>query len=160
MFDSIFLANSEIFAYNMFGKGRCLVTLGQLIKNCRLGRGLTQAELAAMLNKGESTVRTWELDRASPDRKAIYKLCEIFDVTPDYFYYNSPPPDSMADGLKRSFEIKNQLAKMIGKWTPYQASKRLPLLDACQDLTDDELTELLNYIKYLQSKREGGEEDK
>ncbi len=110
-----------------------------------------------MLNKGESTVRTWELDGASPDRKAIYALCEIFEVTPDYFYYNSAPPENMDGGLKRAFEIKNKVSRVIGKWTPFQADKRLPVLEALQDLSERELLEVLDYIKFLQLKRSGSE---
>ena len=52
-----------------------------------------------------------------------------------------------------SIEIKNEVFNLIGRWTPYQARKRLPLLKICQDLSEDELIEAVNYIKYLQSKR-------
>ena len=56
------------------------MTFGKAIKEQRIKKGLTQAQLAEMLGKAESTVRTWELDRSSPDRKALY---EIFGITPD-----------------------------------------------------------------------------
>lgn len=84
------------------------MTFGKAIKEQRVKRGLTQAQLAEMLGKAESTVRTWELDRSSPDRKALYAMCEIFGITPDYFFYNTTPPDSMDGGLKHSFEVKKQ----------------------------------------------------
>ena len=48
------------------------MTFGKAIKEQRIKKGLTQAQLAEMLGKAESTVRTWELDRSSPDRKALY----------------------------------------------------------------------------------------
>lgn len=62
------------------------MTFGKAIKEQRIKKGLTQAQLAEMLGKAESTVRTWELDRSSPDRKALYVMCEIFGLTPDYFF--------------------------------------------------------------------------
>ena len=40
------------------------MTLGKRIKKLRQDKGLTQAQLGYMVNKGESTVRTWELDRS------------------------------------------------------------------------------------------------
>lgn len=130
------------------------MTLGKQIKMLRTEKGLTQAELGEILGKGGSTVRMWELDRSSPDRKALYAMCEIFGLTPDYFFYNTTPPEGMDGSLKHSFEVKNRVTAMIGKWTAYQAEKRLPLLELCQDLSEDELTEVINYIKYVQSKRD------
>lgn len=131
------------------------VSLGQQIKKLRVEKGITQAELGERLGKAGSTVRMWELDRSSPDRKALYSICEIFGVTPDYFFYNTTPPANMDDGLKHSFEVKNKVSALIGKWTVYQAQKRLPLLEALQDLSEDELTLVLDYIRYIQSKRKG-----
>lgn len=94
------------------------MTLGKQIKMLRTEKGLTQAELGEILGKGGSTVRMWELDKSSPDRKALYKICEVFSVTPDYFYYNATPPEDMDSGLKRTFDIKNKVFDLIGKWTP------------------------------------------
>jgi len=84
------------------------MTLGKQIKMLRTEKGLTQAELGELLGKGGSTVRMWELDKSSPDRKALYRICEIFSVTPDYFYYNATPLENMDTGLKRAFDIKKQ----------------------------------------------------
>jgi transcriptional regulator with XRE-family HTH domain len=131
------------------------VTLGKQIRTLRTEKGLTQSELGRLLGKAGSTVRMWELDRSSPDRKALYAMCEIFGVTPDYFFYNTTPPESMDGSLKHSFEIKNRVAALIGKWTVFQAQKRLPILEALQDLSEDELMLVLDYIRYIQSKRKG-----
>ena len=49
------------------------MTLGKQIKMLRTEKGLTQAELGEILGKGGSTVRMWELDKSSPDRKALYR---------------------------------------------------------------------------------------
>lgn len=133
------------------------LTLGKQIKMLRTEKGMTQAELGDLLNKAGSTVRMWELDKSSPDRKTLYRICEVFGVTPDYFFYNTTPPASMDGGLKFSFDIKNRVFELIGKWTPYQAQKRLPLLEICQDLSEEELLLVVDYIKYLQSKRKGEE---
>lgn len=132
------------------------MTLGKQIKMLRTEKGLTQAELGELLGKGGSTVRMWELDKSSPDRKALYRICEIFSVTPDYFYYNATPLENMDTGLKRAFDIKNNVFDLIKKWTPYQAQKRLPLLELCQDLSEDELADVISYIKFVQSKRQAG----
>lgn len=132
------------------------MTFGKAIREQRIKKGLTQAQLAEKLGKAESTVRTWELDRSSPDRKALYAMCEIFGITPDYFFYNTTPSDSVDGGLKHSFEVKNRVTAIIGKWTVYQAQKSLPLLELCQDLSEEELDDVISYIKFVQSKRQAG----
>lgn len=135
------------------------MTFGKAIREQRIKKGLTQAQLAEKLGKAESTVRTWELDRSSPDRKALYAMCEIFGITPDYFFYNTTPSDSMDGGLKHSFEVKNRVTAIIGKWTVYQAQKRLPVLELCQDLSEEELDDVISYIKFIQSKRQPKKEE-
>lgn len=108
------------------------MTFGKAIREQRIKKGLTQAQLAEKLGKAESTVRTWELDRSSPDRKALYAMCEIFGITPDYFFYNATPSDSVDGGLKHSFEVKNRVTAIIGKWTVYQAQKSLPFWNSAK----------------------------
>lgn len=65
----LLLEISNIIAYNsiILGEGGLYMTFGKAIKEQRIKKGLTQAQLAEMLGKAESTVRTWELDRSSPD---------------------------------------------------------------------------------------------
>ncbi len=59
------------------------MTLGKRIKKLRKDKGLTQAQLADLVNKGESTVRTWELDRSQPSPQTIRLLCDVLGTTPN-----------------------------------------------------------------------------
>lgn len=59
------------------------MTLGKRIKKLRQDKGLTQAQLGYMVNKGESTVRTWELDRSQPSPQTIRLLCDVLGTTPN-----------------------------------------------------------------------------
>ena len=49
------------------------MSLGSRIKQARIDRGLTQAQLGKIVGKAESTVRTWELDRAQVTQVLVSK---------------------------------------------------------------------------------------
>ena len=56
------------------------------IKDFRLLHGLTQKQLAKMIDRAPSTVSNWEKGEASPDGDCIYKICDVFDVTPNVLF--------------------------------------------------------------------------
>ena len=60
-----------------------LVTASNIIK-LRTGRGLTQAELGALLNYSDKTVSKWERGEAVPDAFVLLQLSEIFGVSVDF----------------------------------------------------------------------------
>lgn len=57
------------------------MSLGFQIKRIRMSRGLTQAQLGKLVGKAESTVRTWELDRAQPSPETLAKVADVLNVT-------------------------------------------------------------------------------
>lgn len=57
------------------------MSLGSRIKQARIDRGLTQAQLGKLVGKAESTVRTWELDRAQPSPATLSKVANALNVT-------------------------------------------------------------------------------
>ena len=54
------------------------------IKELRIEQGLTQKQLAALLNKSETGLASWEQGLAEPSVNDIRKLCKIFEVSADY----------------------------------------------------------------------------
>lgn len=54
------------------------------IKNLRLKKNLSQAQLANDVNKGESAIRAWESGRAKPDADTLMFLANYFDCSIDY----------------------------------------------------------------------------
>ena len=55
-----------------------------IFKDLRKKKGLTQVELAKLLNVQQTTVSKWEVGRATPDYPVLIKLAELFDVSIDY----------------------------------------------------------------------------
>ena len=95
-----------------------LVTAGNLIK-LRTGRGLTQAELGALLNYSDKTISKWERGEAIPDAYVLTQIAEIFSVTVDALL--SPPgrwtpPEPEKE--ERSYSVRVILAiAVLGVWT-------------------------------------------
>ena len=98
-----------------------LVTAGNLIK-LRTGRGLTQAELGAMLNYSDKTISKWERADAIPDAFVLKQLSEIFGITIDNLLTShdewkpiptgDEPVEEKVYSVKRIIEIA-----VIGVWT-------------------------------------------
>lgn len=54
------------------------------IKQLRKEKGLTQVELAEILNIDQTTISKWELNRATPDTQILIRLSKYFDVSTDF----------------------------------------------------------------------------
>lgn len=58
-------------------------TIGSFIAALRKANGMTQKNLAEMLNVSDKTVSRWERDESAPDLSLIPVIAEIFGVTSD-----------------------------------------------------------------------------
>ena len=56
-------------------------SMGEIISTLRREKGMTQKELAEMLNITDKAVSKWERDIACPDTMTIPKLAEILGVS-------------------------------------------------------------------------------
>lgn len=56
-------------------------SMGETISTLRKEKGMTQKELADMLNITDKAVSKWERDIACPDTKTIPKLAELLGVS-------------------------------------------------------------------------------
>ena len=96
-----------------------LVTASNIIK-LRTGRGLTQAELGAMLNYSDKTISKWERGEAIPDAYVLTQIAEIFGVTVDSLlstetHWQPPEPEKKPE-LSYSSDVIIAIA-VIGVWT-------------------------------------------
>ena len=55
----------------------------QNLKNARKGAGLTQKQVAAILNVVESCYANWEQGRTEPNIECLRKLSIIFEISLD-----------------------------------------------------------------------------
>ena len=54
------------------------------IKELRKEKGLTQKQLAELVNKSETGLASWEQGLSEPSVNDIRTLCKIFGVSADY----------------------------------------------------------------------------
>lgn len=84
-------------------------------KELRKEKGLTQLELAKILEIDQTTVSKWELGKAVPDTAMLIKLAEFFDVSTDYllsrsnYYY----PDTIEIANIEENNNKTQFAEKL-----------------------------------------------
>ena len=58
-------------------------TLGEYLKEHRVSAGLSQAQLANMLNVDRTTIAKYETNVNLPDINMLCKMAEIFDTSID-----------------------------------------------------------------------------
>ncbi len=54
------------------------------IKELRKEKGLTQKQLAVLMNKSETGLASWEQGLSEPNINDLRLLCKIFEVSADY----------------------------------------------------------------------------
>lgn len=112
--------------------------IGQRIKELRIKSDLTQKELSEKLGLTPKMISFYELGERFPPNDILMKLSEIFGVTTDYLLgladtpapldAKAPPVEQGTLALQREFE-------------------RLGLKKEGEDLTDKELSVLLEYFE-------------
>ena len=92
-----------------------------IIKRLRKEKGLTQTQLAELLNLDQTAVSKWENGKALPDTQMLVRLAQFFDVSTDYLLGLSPLfyPDrvkTVASGLTQD---EQELLKDYRALAPY-----------------------------------------
>lgn len=59
--------------------------MANLIDRAMVENGISNVELAGLLNVGTITVTRWKLGEESPNANALRKMIQIFQVADDYF---------------------------------------------------------------------------
>ncbi|HIS73165.1 MAG TPA: helix-turn-helix transcriptional regulator [Candidatus Scatomorpha pullicola] len=90
--------------------------MGSFIAALRRAKGLTQRELAELLNVSDKAVSRWERGDAAPDLSVIPALAELFGVTADELLRGERRPDlgegfSRLGAVRREWLIKSAMTK-------------------------------------------------
>ncbi|MBQ9080418.1 MAG: helix-turn-helix transcriptional regulator [Clostridia bacterium] len=60
------------------------MTFGERLANLRKSKGLSQEQLAEVLDLTRQTISKWELDQSTPDFEYLIKLSDFYGVSTDY----------------------------------------------------------------------------
>lgn len=77
-------------------------TLGMMISSFRKSKGMTQLELANLMNVTDKAVSKWERDISCPDINSLPKLAEILDVSVDDLMQSKNRNDAAEDHSVRA----------------------------------------------------------
>ncbi len=58
--------------------------LAETMKNLRIGRGLSQAQMAELLGVTRSTISQYELGERSPSYEVLIRIAQYFHISTDY----------------------------------------------------------------------------
>lgn len=75
-------------------------SMGEIISIRRKEKGMTQKELADLLNLTDKAVSKWERDIACPDTQIIPKLAQILEVSADELLSGKAAPPSGHKGAE------------------------------------------------------------
>ena len=93
-----------------FGMTRpaCSNRLGELIRERRMAKKMTQEMLASIFGMNKNTVGAWEQGRNTPKVEDIPKLCDVLEISL-YDFFGMETPFEYRDENKRLLEKLNEL---------------------------------------------------
>ena len=80
------------------------MTLGERIRDERKKRGLSQEELADILNVSRQAITKWETDRGIPDIANLIRISEEFEI-------------SLDELIKGDNSVKRKIIYAISSWS-------------------------------------------
>ena len=101
--------------------------IGKALAKARVSAGLSQAEIARRIEKGERTVQSWEKGCTSPDSDEIMDWCAACGVSPISVFMEMFHPDlyKVSDDGKADDVLNAELRRLVVKLPPL--TKRLLL---------------------------------
>lgn len=89
-------------------------TLGEILKELRLGKNLSQGDLGKYLNVTRQTVSNWEMDKRIPSNEMMEFLADFYNVDMDYLFGKT--------------EIKNRYRNVSSILKVTYPKKKIPII--------------------------------
>lgn len=126
----------------------------QIFKSLREEKELTQEKLAQILGTTKQSISNYENGRRQPDFETLELIADFFNVDIDFLVGRS--------NIRNKY-ILDSLGKLIGLNTTPDAIESKKLIEPEPggviaahfdgDMTDEELEEIENFIRFVKSKR-------
>lgn len=117
------------------------------IRQLRKQHGMTLKQLGAELGLAESTVSQYETGKRNPDNETLLKLGELFQVSIDEILGRT----TLTEDTKKSSAKGRELPQEAYREVLADEGIRI-LLDADATLTDAQLDEIVEFIKFKRRK--------
>lgn len=161
--------------------GVTMTIASERIKELRKKNGMTQKELAEILNVSQNAVYNWENDKRAPNADVIKQIASFFGVSPAYllgwqdqnielFLEIRKLVDQMNEttGIEEAKDILKAIEKLasmqeglekkitnINSKNPQSSSVYFDI----NEYSESELIEIKNYAEFLKNKRTSSDKD-
>lgn len=100
------------------------------LRELRIQKGLTQAELSKALQVSASSIGMYEQGRREPDNETLGRIANFFNVTTDYLLGRTDEPGGFQKGLLWDINDDSPLAQkamegMSNGWLPMSKTENL-----------------------------------
>ena len=92
------------------------MTLGEKLQTLRRSRGLSQEQLAEILEVSRQAVSKWENGDSAPDLDRLRAICTYFGVTTDYLIWDEPEEARSREAQKKPLR---ETVREHGEWVGY-----------------------------------------
>lgn len=121
------------------------------IKDLRNKKGLTQSDLAKLLNVSDRTIGYYENGQRDPDTNTLKILSEYFDVSVDYLLcltdFRTP-----ADRISQAIGTDKELLEF---WEETKDRENVQLLfKQIRNMSDKDINQVLRIIKAIEDEEE------
>ena len=135
-----------------------MLKIGAIIKELRVGNGLTQIQLGKQISLAESTISLYESGKRIPELATVERLADLFNVTTDYLLGRTK--DKKASKLsigKIKFQDKLETKEnSLDYQVKSNFAKRLKSIRKSKKMTQSDLAKLLDYDRQTISNWENG----
>ena len=89
---------------------------GKFISTCRKDKGLTQMQLAEMLEAANRAVSKWETGMTIPDLEVLLKISKLYDITINDILEPKIQPQKITDFEQISTISEKELKEVLGQF--------------------------------------------
>ena len=111
------------------------------LKALRDAKGLTQAQLGALIGKSQQSIDHYEKSRAQMDDDTLVKVAMVLNTSIDYLLGStdnpSPPGESVIDD--QAPEVANVLRRCGRPLTPEERRRIARIMEAAIEVTEDDV---------------------
>ena len=117
------------------------VSYGDMIRQCRKEKGLSQEELGSLVSVGKNAVGAWEAGRSRPDLSSVPVICEALGISVPAFFGIGEGESGQAEGssvLHETSEADRAFARRFEQLNDYHRQVILREMDALIDMQEKE----------------------
>lgn len=129
-----------------------MVTFGQRLKKLREERGLTQQDVADILNVGRPTIAGYETKGKQPDYDKLKILANYFDVSVDYLIGNT---DIRKTGPRKIYNAQELVDILPEEYRELFKEQNIGYIEFAKKMMKEEIdpNDLIELIKIAQNIR-------